>query len=330
MNFDLVALGEPLLRLSPPKYTQLRRAASLDAFVVGSQLNVAANLARLGKRTALVTRLPDNPLGLLALDAIRSYGVDTSHVKLVSGGKLGVTYVEFSQAPRAPLAIYDRAGSAAGTTSIDDFDWNAVVAGAAIAYTDGIFPGLGEGCLEATAAFIGAARQGGCRTAFDVNYREHLWTPQAAREAWSLLLPQIDIIVTNRGVSETVFGFQGDDEAILRQYRDRFGCRIVCLTHRETLGLARGAWTSCALTPQGIVQARRREFDIVDRYGTGDAWLAGFLYGHLARPGDLYFALDFAGALCALAHTIEGDVAHVTPAEVLAIMEGGTDLQLRR
>lgn len=334
MPYDLIALGEPLLRLSPPKHIQLRRAASFDACVVGSQLNVAANLARLGKRTALLTRLPDGPLGLLALDAIRGYGVETSHIRLVPGGKLGVTYVEFSAAPRPPLAVYDRAGSAAAGTTAADFEWDALCGETSAVYTDGIFPGLARGCREAALEFLTVARRLGRLTCFDLNYREHLWTPASAREAWSELLPLADIVITNRNVSETVFGFRGksesDDEGLLRQYADRFGCRLVCLTRRESLGLARGAWSSTALSAAGVFHGRRREFDIVDRYGTGDAFVAGLLFAQLERPGDVAYALDFGGALCALSHTIEGDVAHVAPADVAAAMGEEVDLRLRR
>lgn len=339
MPYDLIALGEPLLRLSPPRHVQLRRAASFDACVVGSQLNVAANLARLGKRSAMLTRLPDGPLGMLALDAIRGYGVDTSLVQLAAGGKLGATYVEFSAAPRPPLAVYDRAGSAAAGIAAADFEWEAICRDAlspttGIAYTDGIFPGLSTGCRAATLAFLTAARRQGRATCFDLNYREHLWTPAAARQAFGELLPVVEVLVTNRGVSETVFGFGGasatDDEGILRQYEERFGCRLVCLTRRESPGLARGAWSSMALADGKVLHGRRREFEIVDRYGTGDAFVAGLLHAQLTRPGDVQFALDFGGALCALAHTIEGDVAHVAVDDVLAAMSDEADLRLRR
>ena len=88
MNVDAICLGEPLLRLSPPLRGQIRRAAQFDARVVGSQLNVAADLARLDRRAAFVTKLPEGPLGQLALDTIRSYGVDTSAVRLVPGSRL--------------------------------------------------------------------------------------------------------------------------------------------------------------------------------------------------------------------------------------------------
>ncbi len=81
--YDLVSLGEVMLRMSPPKYIRLRNATQLDVHVAGAQLNVAANLARLGKQTAFISKLPDSELGLLALDTCRSYGGAMDYVKLV-------------------------------------------------------------------------------------------------------------------------------------------------------------------------------------------------------------------------------------------------------
>lgn len=328
MTYDLVTIGEPLLRLSPPGVGQLRRASSLEIFVVGSQLNVAANFARLGRSAAFVTKLPDNPLGLLALDSFRSYGLDTSLVKMQAGGKMGVTYVEFSIAPRAPKAVYDRAGSAASTITPDDFDWDAILSRTRYAYTDGIFPGLAPGCDAATEAFISAAKRHGATTCFDVNYREHLWTPEAARASWSRVLPKIDILVTNRGVSEFVFGYSGSDEEIMRRYANEFGCKVVCFTSREIIGTESGAWTSKAFAGDTLFEGKRCVFDIVDRYGTGDAWFSGFLYGYDQQGSE--FGLNFGNAMIALAHTIMGDIAHVTPDDVLAIMGDEVDLRVRR
>jgi 2-dehydro-3-deoxygluconokinase len=325
---DLVSLGEVMLRLSPPKYERLRQATRLDVAVAGSQLNVAANFAQLGGTAAFVSQLPANELGALARDTCRGYGVDVSHLRLGAGGRMGVNYVEFGATPRAGVAIYDRAGSAASLIAPADFDWAEITRGARLAYTDGIFPGLGAGCFEATLAFLAAARAQGAITCFDVNYREHLWTVERARAAWQEILPLVDILATNRSVSELVFGYEGTDETLLTAYRDSFGCRTVCLTQREMFGVLRGAWSSKALHEGVEVQGRRYEFDVVDRFGTGDAWFAGFLYGTLA--GHVQFALDFGDALCALAHTIEGDVARIAAAEVLPLLAAEHDLRVRR
>ena len=328
MKFDLISLGEPLLRLSPPNYTQIRRATSFDVCVAGSQLNVAANLARLGKKTSLVSKVPDNALGHLVIDSCSSYGVDTANVLMVPRGKLGTTYVEFSASPRAPKAIYDRAGSSASTLGPDDFDWDLLTGETHIAYTDGIFPGLSENCLRASQSFLESAKRNACVTAFDLNFRHHLWTAETARKAWIPLLKVVDVLVTNRDCSERVFGFTGSDEELTKCYANEFGCKTVCLTRRESVGLGSGGWSSSALHDGLFVDGGRVEFKILDRYGTGDAWFAGFLYAFSGHNTE--HALSFGNALCGLAHTIAGDVAHVTPEEVFGVMNGSGEPGVRR
>ncbi|HVO72177.1 MAG TPA: PfkB family carbohydrate kinase, partial [Aggregatilineaceae bacterium] len=91
--YDLVSLGEVMLRMSPPKFERLRGATRLDVHVAGAQLNVAANLARFGKRTAFLSRLPANELGLLARDTCASYGVDMSHVLMIPDARMGINYL---------------------------------------------------------------------------------------------------------------------------------------------------------------------------------------------------------------------------------------------
>jgi 2-dehydro-3-deoxygluconokinase len=328
MSYDLVSLGEVMLRMSPPRYERLRRARSLDVQVAGAQLNVAANMARLGKRAAFLSKLPDNELGLLAYDLCMSYGVDMQHVKFVPGTRMGVNFLEFTVTPRAPVAIFDRKGSAASTIAPDDFDWTAILTGTRFAHTDGIVPGLSASVRDVVTLYLHTARALGCTTTFDMNYREHLWTVETARECWTALMPLVDVVVTNRSVSELIFGFDGSDEAIMRRYHEAFGTRTVCLTSREMMGVERGAWSSLAYHDGQVIAGRRYEFNIVDRYGTGDMFCAALLYG--IAEGDLQFALDFADAACALAHTTEGDVVHMRPSEITALLGENIDLRVKR
>ena len=328
MPIDLISLGEMMLRLSPPKYERLRRATAFELRACGAQFNIAANLAALGKKTRLLTKLPDNEVGWLALSLGDSYGVDMSQVKL-EGAKIGMVFVEFSAAPRRLTHLYDRAGSAASRTTPEDFDWPRLLEGARLAYLDGIFPALNSGCQQATLAYIRAAKQAGCSLCFDVNYRESLWAPGEALAFYRQILPQVEILVTNRSVSDKVFGYQGNDEQLLSTYRDEFGCAIVSLTYREMDGLQRGSWWSLGLQGDQKYSGRRFEFEVVDQFGSGDAFFAGLLYGYLEK-GDLQYALDFGDALCALAHTLEGDVATVSPQDVEALLEEGYSLVPRR
>ncbi len=325
--YDLVSLGEILLRLSPPRFQRLRQASQFDIWTGGAQLNVAANLARLGKRTAFVSKLPDNELGWLARDRIAAYGVDPAHLQFVPGARMGVVYVDFSATPRVSTSIFDRQDSAASTIQPGDFRWDEILTGTRLAHTDGIVPGLSASCADAALEFLRAARARGCTTTFDVNYREHLWTPDRARARFVQLLEHVDILATNRNVSEQVFGFGDRDEDLVKRYRDEFGCKIVCLTHREIPSVLHGAWNSMALYDNKIIRGRRLEFDVIDRFGTGDAWFAGFLYGYL--EGDIEHGLNFGNALCALAHTIEGDVVQTSISEVQGLLRGA-DLRIKR
>ena len=60
---------------------------------------------------------------------------------------------------------------------------------------------------------------------------------------------------------------------------------------------------------------------IVDRVGSGDAFMAGLVYGILHKLTDEQ-SLEFATAACALKHSIEGDVNLVSVEEVEALVRG--------
>ena len=317
--YDVVTVGEGMLRLSPPRYERIRRARTLDVHICGSQGNVASNIARLGLKTAFVTKLPDNALGLLANDHYMSCGVDTSHIKFIPGARLGVNYIEFGATPRASAVVYDRKNSAASTIAPGDFDWDKILKGTRLAYTDGIFPGLSPTCRQAAAEFVAAAKRNGCLVGFDVNYREHLWSPEEAKAVMSEIIENVDILITTQWDSETVFGYRGSYEEIIRQFHEDFGCKIVGITLREVYDVLRGAWNTMVLHEGKVLHGQKFDIDVIDRFGAGDSWGSGFLYAYLTTD-NVEYAMNFGNAVCALHHTMPGDVVQVTPKEVEAIM----------
>ncbi len=58
LAFEVVTMGETMLRLSPPAYGRLEHTDALDLHVGGAESNVAVALARLGRRAAWVSALP--------------------------------------------------------------------------------------------------------------------------------------------------------------------------------------------------------------------------------------------------------------------------------
>src|ERR1700675_873144 len=106
MPYDVITFGEAMVRLSPPNFRRLEQAHSLDVKVGGAELNTAVALARLGRSTAWVSRLTDNPLGRLIANRAREAGVSTEHVVWTEDDRVGVYFVEFGAAPRASSVVY--------------------------------------------------------------------------------------------------------------------------------------------------------------------------------------------------------------------------------
>ncbi len=306
--------------MSPPSHGRLRRARTLDLHVCGSQGNVACNLARLGMKTAFVTKVPDSALGLLLQDFYSSCGVDISYIRRIPNSRLGTTFIEFGATPRASTVVYDRKNSAASTLSPGDYDWDAILGGTRLAYTDGILPGLSDSCRATAVEFIAAAKRHKCLVGFDLNYREHLWTAPDAAAVLSPLVSQVDILMAPRGDSARLFGCTGTAEDVARQLHERFGCRVVCVVAGEVLSVLRGAVEAVLLRDGKVYRSARHEVDAIDRFGAGDAMGSGVIHGVLTGK-DMQYTVDFAAALCALDFTMPGDVAHVTVPEVEAVMQ---------
>ena len=77
-RYDLVSLGEVMLRLDPGE-GRVRTARAFRAWEGGGEYNVARGLRRcFGLRTAVVTAFADNEVGRLVEDLILQGGVDTS------------------------------------------------------------------------------------------------------------------------------------------------------------------------------------------------------------------------------------------------------------
>src|SRR6478752_5559300 len=88
-RFDLVSLGEVMLRLDPGEL-RIHTTRSFQAWEGGGEYNVARGLRRCFKlRSAIVTALADNPVGRLLEDLMLQGGVDLTHVRWATHDGVG-------------------------------------------------------------------------------------------------------------------------------------------------------------------------------------------------------------------------------------------------
>ncbi len=317
--YDVATLGETMLRLAPPNFQRFEQTRTFDVTAGGSESSTAVGIARMGLKTAWISKLPENPLGRFVANKIREHGVDTSHVVWTDSGRVGVYFLEFGSAPRASQVIYDRKGSAISTLTVDEIDWKPIFEGTRLFHTSGITPALSKSCAKATAKAVSEARAAGCMVSFDMNYRTKLWSPEEAKACLSELLKSVNILITTRQDTARVFGLEGSHEELAEQLKDMFNFDVVAITLRNPITVQTGTWTSMALADK-IYKGKVYDLEIIDRVGSGDSFTAGFLYGYLT--GDVEKGIAYGDAMAALKHTFPGDLTWVTKEEVISQIEG--------
>jgi 2-dehydro-3-deoxygluconokinase len=328
----VVTFGEAMVRMTPLGNERLELAQRLALTAGGAELNTAVALACLGVPAAWVSRLPDTPLGRQIGRQGRAAGVDLSGVRWVpeEEGRAGVYFLEEGTDPRPSAVYYDRAGSAFAQMAPGEFDWPALLAGAAALHVSGITPALGDGCRAETFAAIRAANAARVPVAFDLNYRSKLWTESAARACFVEIVPLVDILFASRGMLRTFFAIEGDHETVLRAARHKLGVAVAILS-RKRAKASRSVRLGCvAMGPSGeLIEGPWRDVEVVDRLGGGDAFAGGFLAAYVADPEDLTRAVALGAAAQALKHTVPGDFLTATRAEIeAAIVEhAGGELQ---
>src|SRR3954454_10150635 len=288
-----------MLRLTVPAPGRLEQAAALEVHAAGSEANVAAGLAGLGVSTRWIGALPDNPLGARVAAELTAAGVDLSGVTWVPDGRLGLFFAEEGVPPRPTTVWYDRRDSA--FAALDGFD-PAHLDGARFAVVSGITPALGDRSRALTDAFIAEASRLGAGVCVDVNFRERLWTADAAREGLRPVLAAAEVVVCAARDARHVLECEGDEHAVLAQLRERWAPAAAAVV------LTNGAEGALASDGEGRTFDRAGvTAEVVDRFGAGDAFVAGLLWGLIER--DLELALRAGVTLAALKCSIRGDLA---------------------
>jgi 2-dehydro-3-deoxygluconokinase len=307
-RWDVITLGEAMIRLNPPGGQRLEQAAEYCVYVGGSEANVAVGLARLGLKTAWISRLPQNPLGRRIAAEIGAHGVDISEIVWTPTGRVGVFYLEVGGSPRGSRVIYDRQGSAASQMTVDDIDWN-LLGQARHLHVSGITVALSASCRAVVERALAEAKKRGLTVSFDVNYRSRLWPPEEAREALEPMLG-VDVAICTLADARTVFRQEGPPEEAAAALRKAWGADIVVITL--------GADGALAYTGRQTLRGRGYRVDALDRVGAGDAYDAGFLCGYLA--GDLGKAMAYGGAMAAWKHTEPGDFCYASVTDLEALL----------
>jgi 2-dehydro-3-deoxygluconokinase len=345
-QYDLMSLGECMVRLSPPGHGRIEFATSLEVWVGGGEYNVAYALSRLGLRTGFLSRLVDNPVGRIIVNHGRAVGVDMSNVVMAKydgvgrADRIGLNFTEVGTSVRASVTMYDRGHSACSNMQPGMIDFNRLFRekGVRWLHTGGIFTALSDGCAEVCFEALKAAREAGTITSYDLNFRSKLWSSQKAQEKTRALVPHIDCLIGNEEDFQKVLGFDvegvGQDLSALdtRAYKRMVekvvkaypNIKVVGTTLREVKSGLVNNWSAILWCDGQFYESRRYDnLEIEDRVGGGDGFSSGFAYGFLTgRPAQE--CVDLGAAHGALLQTTRGDTSQIDLDELMHVFEGGS------
>lgn len=354
-DFDVVALGEVMLRLDPGE-ERIASARSFRAWEGGGEYNVARGLRHcFGERTAVVTALADNPIGRLVEGFMAQGGVDLTWLRWVPYDGIGrsvrngLNFTERGFGPRAAVGCSDRANSAASQMRVGDVDWDEMFVrrGVRWLHTGSIFTALSPTTADVAEEAMLAARRSGTVVSYDVNVRESLWGNSGGRahavEVNRRLVGLCDVVFGNEKNFVEALGvgvhradsFQEDswgksDSAALKEVALAFpNLRLIASTIRTIHSASRNDWGGVCWADGAVISSDvMHSLEILDRVGGGDAFDAGVIFGLLeGMPADE--ALRYGVAHGALAMSTPGDSSTVTLDEVRRLADGGSARMVR-
>jgi fructokinase len=298
---DIVCLGEALIDMFPAEIGRsLVEVSAFRPVPGGAPANVAVAAARLGARSAFIGKVGDDPFGHYLAELLQRQGVETRGMRFDSKARTGINFHAQADENNATHLFY-RHPSADMRLRPDELEHELLQETRALAF--GTISLMDQPVHDATMEALHIARGVGALIAFDVNYRESLWSePAPARELVLSLLPLVDVLKINE--AELLLLTGSSELASATQRLVQYGPALCVVT----LG-PHGCFYRCGEqsghVPGFAVQA-------IDATGCGDAFTASLLTqlvtgneGWLTRltPANLPHMLrraNAAGALTAL------------------------------
>lgn len=304
---DLITIGRCSLDLYGQQIGgRLEDMGTFSKAIGGCPANIAVGTARLGLRSALLTRVGDEQIGRFILEHLEREGVETKGIAVDPKRLTALVLLGVRDSSTFPLVFY-RDNCADMALSEEDVDEAFVASAGAIVVTGTHFAQPGTAAAQFKAIRI--ARAHGRKVIFDVDYRPNLWglaghdagesryiRSDAVTAHLAPVLTECDLIV---GTEEELHVAGGSEDTLtaIRNIRARSSAVIVC--KRGPMG--------CVVFPGDIpaslddgVRGPGFPVEVYNVLGAGDSFMSGFLRGWL-RGEPLETCCAYANACGAFA-----------------------------
>ncbi|NHN54930.1 5-dehydro-2-deoxygluconokinase [Calidifontibacter sp. DB0510] len=267
---DVLTIGRIGVDIYPQQVgVGLEEVTSFGKFLGGTATNVAVAVARLGHRSAVISRTGADPFGRYVHQALRGFGVEDRWVTEVPDLPTPVTFCEIFPPDDFPLYFYRF--PVAPDLCIEPAEIPSEAVRAARIYWSTL---SGMSASPSREAHLHAWEERGRsrHTVLDLDYRPMFWDSVAdARAAAEKALRHSTIAIGNRQECEVAVG-ESDPERAARALLDR---------GLELAVVKQGPDGVLAMTREESVVVSPIEVDVVNGLGAGDAFGGAFCHGLL-------------------------------------------------
>jgi 5-dehydro-2-deoxygluconokinase len=307
--FEVITMGRVGVDIYPLQTgLGLEDVDTFGKFLGGSATNVAVAAARLGRRSAVITRTGDDPFGRFVHKALQGFGVDDGYVTAVADLPTPVIFCEIFPPDDFPLWFYRLPKAPDLEIRADELDLRAIAA-AGVYWTT--VTGLSQEPSRSAHHVAWQARQRRPHTILDLDYREMFWpSRKAARREVREALPHVTVAIGNREECDVATG-ETEPFAAARALLDAgVELAIVKQGPKGVLGMTRDE----------AVEVPPIHVDVVNGLGAGDGFGGAVCHGLLAG-WPLERTLRFANAVGAIvASRLQCSTAMPTVDEVEALL----------
>ncbi|WP_327641141.1 5-dehydro-2-deoxygluconokinase [Kribbella sp. NBC_00482] len=313
-DLELLTVGRVGVDLYPQQPGPLKDVTSFARYLGGTATNVAVGAARLGRRTAVLTKVGADGFGDYVREALTGFGVDPSYVGTSQDLLTPIVFCELNPPEDPPLLFYRRPVAPDLTLTADDVPWDLVREVPVFWVT-----GTGVSVEPARSTQLAMLKHRGRRqwTVLDLDWRPMFWpSPEQARTEYDAMLDLVNVVVGNRAEVEVATGTADPEAAADRLLERGVELAMVKMGGRGVL---------VATNDERTVVAPHR-VDVVCGLGAGDAFggalVHGLLAGWPARRTAEY--ANAAGAIVAARLACADAMPTVTELDALLASEGAT------
>jgi 5-dehydro-2-deoxygluconokinase len=272
-RYDLITMGRVGVDIYPEQIgVPLADVTSFSKFLGGTATNVAVAAARLGARSAVITKVGDDPFGPYVRRALEAFGVDSHFVGTHPTLRTPIVFCEIFPPDDFPLLFYREPTAPDMTIAPGELDLDAIRS-ARVFWTTGT--GLSaEPSRTATLAALAARAEApdGAITVHDLDWRPMFWDqPETAGALQREALSHATVAVGNREEVEVAVGTRDPHEASARLLELGLDLAIV----------KRGPEGVLARTRESVVEVPPIRLEVVNGLGAGDAFGGALVYALL-------------------------------------------------